>query len=59
MRFGAVRRPGGVHGVECRVVAEHPVADLVQDKDLLLAITLLKTAAVAVAIGVFYLTGIY
>ena len=36
VRFGAVRRPGGVEGVEDRVVTEHPVADLVQDKDLLL-----------------------
>ncbi len=36
VRLGAVRRPGGVQGVEDRVVAEQPIADLVQDENLLL-----------------------
>src|SRR5918994_1774907 len=34
--FGAVRSPGAVEGREHRVMAEHPVADLVLDEDLLL-----------------------
>src|SRR5215204_2608374 len=34
--FGAVCCPSGVEGHEHRVVAEHPVADLVLDEDLLL-----------------------
>jgi len=31
-----VRRPGDIERIEDRVVAEHPIADLVQDEDLLL-----------------------